>query len=195
MNVRNSKTVGAVILALSLAISAGAAIAGSGTNSSATDIIRQLAPVAPQSQSTLAPKAKRPVTVRVVSPEANAVKVVIDRSRSLDFDVYFDFDSASLNGEARASLRELGRALASPDLADYDFLIAGHTDAKGSDAYNADLSARRALAVRAYLIDAFPIRADRLYTAGFGEEQLRDPSHPHAGVNRRVEVALIAAAD
>lgn len=191
MMVRTFDKAAATLAVLFLLSTVGGAEAGSGTNRSATDIIRSLAPIAPQSQSTLAPKA--PVTVKVISPRSAPVRVVIDRARSLDFDVYFDFDSDRLNADARASLRELGRALASPDLADYDFLIAGHTDARGSDAYNADLSARRALAVRAYLVDAFPIHPDRLYTAGFGESQLRDPGNPTGGINRRVEVTLIAA--
>lgn len=196
-----------VIAAFSCAaILAGAevpAVAG-GTDASATSIIRQLAPTAPSSQSTITSPSpggtdkratrliRQPATVHAHSIRSRPVTIVIDRAYSLDFDVFFEFDSDALTPSAKASLRELGRALSSAELSRYDFLVAGHTDAKGDAGYNLDLSARRAIAVARYLVDAFPIDPSRLYTAGFGETQLRRPDQPTAGINRRVEVSLVA---
>ncbi len=65
---------------------------------------------------------------------------------------------------------------------------------KGSDDYNLRLSTQRARAVRSYLLDAFPIDPGNLFTYGFGESDLKDPGNPTAGINRRVEVALIVEA-
>jgi outer membrane protein OmpA-like peptidoglycan-associated protein len=81
----------------------------------------------------------------------------------------------------------------SPELSPYRYLIAGHTDATGGDAYNLDLSRRRALAVRDYLVSAFPIDPHRLVIVGFGFRQLKRPDAPHAAVNRRVETLLIVS--
>ncbi|AXS41577.1 OmpA family protein [Breoghania sp. L-A4] len=47
-----------------------------------------------------------------------------------------------------------------------------------SDAYNADLSERRALAVRDYLLSHFNIDEHRLIAIGFGETHLKSPSTP-----------------
>ena len=92
-----------------------------------------------------------------------------------------------------ALLAALGTALASPELAGASYLIAGHTDARGTASHNDDLSRRRAQAVRNYLIATFPINPDRLYVTGFGARLLRSPQTPAAAINRRVEIALIVA--
>ncbi len=68
--------------------------------------------------------------------------------------------------------------------------IQGHTDSDGDDAYNKDLSERRAAAVKDYLVETFDIDPDRLQTAGFGESQpVADNSTPEGKQqNRRVEL-------
>ena len=170
-------------------------LAQSGTDRRATDIIRSLAPMAPNALTTTQTRtARKPVRINGVMATASMVEVVIDRAYSVDFDVYFAFDSVALDPDARRSLQELGHALSSPELAAHRFLIAGHTDAKGADGYNLRLSTQRARAVRSYLLDAFPIDPGNLFTYGFGESDLKDPGHPTAGINRRVEVALIVEA-
>jgi outer membrane protein OmpA-like peptidoglycan-associated protein len=68
------------------------------------------------------------------------------------------------------------------------FLIEGHTDAVGSDAYNLDLSKRRAVAVALYLVNQMGISPDRLAVAGKGKtEPLTDD--PYDAANRRVQFA------
>jgi len=68
--------------------------------------------------------------------------------------------------------------------------VEGHTDALGSDAYNLDLSQRRAAAVANYLVDRQGIEATRLVVLGMGEgaplvENGYDPR------NRRVQFARV----
>ena len=90
--------------------------------------------------------------------------------------------------EARPALDELGKALSDPKLAGGTFLIAGHTDAKGSDAYNLALSQRRAASVKAFLIKTYHVDGERLSAIGFGEEQLKNKDDPLADENRRVQI-------
>jgi outer membrane protein OmpA-like peptidoglycan-associated protein len=89
------------------------------------------------------------------------------------------------------TLDQLGLALIDPALADGHFQIAGHTDCKGTDRYNQKLSEARAAAVTAYLVNNYPVGATHLDSVGFGKTRLRDPEHPEAAVNRRVQVTRL----
>lgn len=70
--------------------------------------------------------------------------------------------------------------------------IQGHTDSRGSDTYNLDLSARRAESVMKYLVK-HDVDKDRLVATGFGETQpIADNATPDGRAqNRRVEFKLI----
>ena len=102
--------------------------------------------------------------------------------------IQFEFNSDQLTPAARQVLAEIGIALRSHELGPYRFAITGHTDAVGSDAYNMNLSQRRARTVRDYLVSTFNIEPGRLESQGLGETVLADPGNPTSGVNRRVEV-------
>ncbi len=110
---------------------------------------------------------------------------------SINIKVYFEFDSAIIRPEASTTLNDLGDALISDNLINFRFQIAGHTDAVGPDAYNQDLSERRANAVLDYLVTEFGIDATRLDTVGLGESQLLDPQDPEGDVNRRVQITRL----
>ncbi len=89
---------------------------------------------------------------------------------------------------ARRQLGELGKALTSPRLAKAKFQINGHTDVSGAAAHNKALSAKRARAVKSYLVQRFGIDRHLLATHGWGEERLKDSLDPNNPVNRRVEI-------
>src|SRR5688572_4874101 len=61
-------------------------------------------------------------------------------------DVLFDFDKADLRKDARGALKQVGAIIS--EKAKGTVRIEGHTDAKGSDAYNQKLSQRRANSVK-----------------------------------------------
>jgi outer membrane protein OmpA-like peptidoglycan-associated protein len=105
-----------------------------------------------------------------------------------DVEITFDYNSAVVGPEAQAALAPLGRALADPRLSGQHFVLVGHTDAVGSDAYNQALSERRAAAAKAWLIERFAIAPERLLTYGRGKSQLKAPEQPSAAINRRVQV-------
>jgi OmpA-OmpF porin, OOP family len=73
--------------------------------------------------------------------------------------------------------------------------IAGHTDERGNDAYNLDLSIRRAAAVKQYLVDK-GVAAKRLESQGYGETQPIDPRSNEAAwaKNRRVDFLILKRA-
>jgi outer membrane protein OmpA-like peptidoglycan-associated protein len=73
------------------------------------------------------------------------------------------------------------------------FLVAGHTDAKGSDAYNLILPDQRAKAVAG--VENFHIDPKQLVAVGFGEEKLKNSENPLAAENRRVQVVNMANKD
>lgn len=107
---------------------------------------------------------------------------------SIDIEISFDFNSAQIRPDSLPDVSELGKALSSDALAKSRIVLNGHTDAKGSNEYNQNLSDQRAAAVRDFLIENFGISADRLIAIGYGEERLKNASDPEAAENRRVEV-------
>ena len=111
---------------------------------------------------------------------------------SVDMEVYFAYDSADISPSAYGSLFTLGQALSDPRLRGQTFLIAGHTDASGSDSYNQMLSERRAWSVKNFLVTTFDLDPQSLIAVGYGEEQPKDWRDPFAGVNRRVQLVNLA---
>jgi outer membrane protein OmpA-like peptidoglycan-associated protein len=107
---------------------------------------------------------------------------------NIDLTITFDYNSANISAKSLPEVQKLGRALTNDDLKGSTFLLAGHTDAAGSDNYNQDLSERRADSIKRYLMDNFHIASTDLVTVGYGKSKLKDPGQPLAEVNRRVQV-------
>lgn len=144
----------------------------------AQQIIDQLAP--PAAVATPGQSASSPVRTRNLKPV----------QRSIDLVIQFDFDSAKLQTVSKPLLDQLAEALQSERLSTMRFQIEGHTDAKGSEAYNKALSQRRADAVRQYLSDQ-GISAERMTARGLGFAQLLYPDQPQAAENRRVRIVAL----
>jgi outer membrane protein OmpA-like peptidoglycan-associated protein len=104
----------------------------------------------------------------------------------------FDFDSDVLRAESKKNLDNLASSLSS--YGDSKLLLVGHTDDKGTAAYNLDLSRKRAAAVASY-IEAHGVSADRVQIAGRGETEpvATNDTEPGRQQNRRVEVAIYAS--
>jgi outer membrane protein OmpA-like peptidoglycan-associated protein len=98
-----------------------------------------------------------------------------------------------LENEAILAMRALGAALRDERLKDYRFQIIGHTDAKGSDAYNLELSKRRAAAVVEHLVFFHNVDAGRLVAIGMGESDPANTADPDAAENRRVEIINVGS--
>lgn len=103
---------------------------------------------------------------------------------SVAITIEFDFDSDQIRADQFGKLTAIVGALTDPALAGTSYAIIGHTDAKGSAAYNCDLSLRRASSVTRALDAAYVTL--QLYPVGFGEHVLKNVYDPNAAENRRV---------
>jgi outer membrane protein OmpA-like peptidoglycan-associated protein len=104
------------------------------------------------------------------------------------YQIYFEFDSATLTADALPQLRELGAALNDPRLRGSAISIAGHTDAAGNANYNLRLSERRATAVRRFLIENYKLSPATLHAFGYGKQRPKNTADVFAAENRRVEI-------
>lgn len=148
------------------------------------------APAREAKQKELNAKLREFKTRQITVEERDEVAKLVDDSKApnVDVQILFAFDSADILPEAKPSLDELGKALSDAKLAGASFLIAGHTDAKGSADYNLALSQRRAASVADYLIATYHVDKGHLAVIGFGEEQLKNRDDPLADENRRVQI-------
>jgi outer membrane protein OmpA-like peptidoglycan-associated protein len=125
--------------------------------------------------------------------ESDRVADLAKERRKIDLEIYFDYGSAAITAKAEPQLKELGEALNSSQMGNSVIVLSGHTDAKGSDLYNQQLSQRRAEAVKTYLVQKLKVSADNLTTAGYGKRDLKNPADPFAAENRRVELVNMSA--
>ncbi len=124
-------------------------------------------------------------TVPVMSDAACDRVVAV--ARSIDRPVQFALDESAIEGDYALYLRDIvAVALNDQRLRPcLRFVVEGHTDASGSEAYNLQLSNQRAGAVVDFLVDNGVDRS-RLQSVGFGESRLADHADPNGAQNRRV---------
>jgi outer membrane protein OmpA-like peptidoglycan-associated protein len=120
--------------------------------------------------------------------EREEIATIVKDKPKIDLEINFDYNSADISAKSLPSVQALGRALSNADLKGSTFVVAGHTDAAGGEAYNQELSERRADAIKRYLVDKYGISGADLVTVGYGKSKLKDPNQPMAEVNRRVQV-------
>ena len=106
--------------------------------------------------------------------------------------ILFPFNSTDLYPAGRTNLQKLADILQRNPGS--EVLVVGHTDNVGSDAYNPDLSQRRASSAASYLIQR-GVSSARIRTAGRGETEPIASNGTESGraQNRRVEVAIFAS--
>ncbi len=106
----------------------------------------------------------------------------------LDMAVNFELNSDRLTQDAQAKLGEYVRALKDERLRSMNFVVEGHTDASGGEAYNNSLSERRAQSVTTFLLEN-GVEPQRVKSIGLGETRPR-AEDPYDATNRRVEMHL-----
>jgi len=104
--------------------------------------------------------------------------------------IYFDFDRTSLKPASYEELNKVVDLLKQNEQLEIE--IGGHTDNKGSDDYNINLSQGRSQAVVDYLVNR-GVAAARLRARGYGESKPIDRNDTEAGQanNRRVEFTVL----
>jgi outer membrane protein OmpA-like peptidoglycan-associated protein len=187
-----------------LSMTAGMAVAGETV--SAEKILDALKPKASVSRG-LSTGPQQPVDVAVQTKENSFVNTLRNRkTRSLslgerqeiaelaatkpkiDLEIQFDYNSADISKNSVNAVQELGKALSDGSLKGSTFVVAGHTDAIGGEAYNQDLSERRADTIKKYLTEKYGIAGSDLVTVGYGKTRPKDANAPMDPVNRRVQV-------
>ena len=192
------------IVTLGAALSMTVGIAFAGETVSADKIVRALKPTSPtRGLSMAAPQ----VDTAKLTKEVSFINSVRNRkTRSLSFDerqemaeiaatkpkidleIRFDYNSAEISKSSEPAVEELAKALSDPSLKGSTFVVAGHTDAIGGEAYNQDLSERRADTIKKYLTEKYGITGSTLVTVGYGKTKPKDANAPMDPANRRVQV-------
>lgn len=112
---------------------------------------------------------------------------LLTEGKLVSYGIYFDVTSDKLKPQSYGTLKEIAQVLSeNPGL---KIRIVGHTDSDGDDAFNLDLSKRRALSVRSELAKTFGIDVSRMASDGKGETQPFGPNDTpsNKAINRRVE--------
>lgn len=195
-----------VSLALACAALSLAALPARAQTVSDVQILKALspAPEAPRTRGlTLGPQAPPPPAASVDTAFVDSLRGRSSRSLSMgereklgavaaakpqiDLPMEFDRNSDVLHGQALENANNLGRALSDPSMRGQTVMIAGHTDARGSDALNQKLSERRADALKQFLVRTYGLPAADLITVGYGKSRLKNPNDPEGQENRRVQ--------
>lgn len=119
--------------------------------------------------------------------EENKIASALEKGEKLSFtNVRFKFNSDELTEPSKTILDNVVNVL--EKLTDLNLEVEGHTDSDGEELYNQDLSKRRAISVKNYLVKN-GINEERLTTSGFGETNPISDNDTAEGKakNRRIE--------
>ena len=108
--------------------------------------------------------ARESVTASVPAVEQPGLRTV-----TISLNVQFEFNKATVLSVYGEQLQSIAAAMKAHS--DIELVLEGHTDSRGSDAYNIDLSSRRAAAVKQKLAADYGIDADRISSVGYGESR------------------------
>ena len=127
------------------------------------------------------------ISYPVVNPDDALERSLSENKRAVVYGIYFDFNSATIKPQSEKELLSIVAVMKKNP--EWVLRVDGHTDNIGSAAQNQDLSARRAAAVRAALVER-GISDKRLLTAGYGASIPKDTNTTLEGRarNRRVEL-------
>ncbi|TXE12595.1 OmpA family protein [Algoriphagus aquimarinus] len=117
-------------------------------------------------------------------------QLVLDRSIVLE-NIYYDLDKAEIRADAAVELNKLVQIL--KDNPAIRIELSSHTDSRSGDAYNQNLSQRRAQSAVDYIVSQ-GVAADRLVAKGYGESQLiikNATTEEEHQTNRRTEFKVI----
>jgi outer membrane protein OmpA-like peptidoglycan-associated protein len=191
----------AIALGAALSMTAGLALAGD-NNVSSDQILDALSPK-PMTRSLSAPKVDPAAKAReddfvqtlrnrktrsLSMGEREEIAEIASSKPKIDLDIQFDYNSAEIRTASIQTVQALGEALSKPALKGSTFIVAGHTDAIGGEAFNMGLSERRADTIKRYLVEKYGISGADLVTVGYGKDKPKDPSAPMDPINRRVQV-------
>jgi len=154
---------------------------------------KEVPPAPPQTQEQ--PPVEKVDQPKVQEPQLSEEEMFlqksldqINREKPLAI-VYFDYDSASIRNDAKATLDTDAAWLKRFRTA--QVLIEGHCDERGTEEYNLALGEKRAKAVQDYLLSS-GIPADRMKIISYGKSQPLNPGHDESAwqMNRRAQFLI-----
>jgi outer membrane protein OmpA-like peptidoglycan-associated protein len=152
----------------------------------------QADPAAKAAEGRLIDSLRNRKTRSLSSSEREEIAEAASTKPNIDLEIQFDYNSAEISTASMPSVQALGRALSNPNLKGSTFVVAGHTDAVGGEAYNQDLSERRADTIKRTLTEKYGINGTDLVTVGYGKSKPKDAANPADPANRRVQVVNMA---
>jgi outer membrane protein OmpA-like peptidoglycan-associated protein len=188
------------VLGAAIALSTSGQLVHAEDPSLADEILHALTPTAttrslttqPPEQAKFVDSLKKKPADSLAPDERQRLATLAKDMPTFDVRINFEFNSDSIGPAAAQAIKEVGKALTSSQLTGNTFVIAGHTDGKGSDAYNQHLSERRAQAVKSYLVEKYNIPPETLLAVGYGKTMLKNTNNPFAPENRRVQIVNMA---
>lgn len=134
---------------------------------------------------------KQAEEIKKTVPDAQVIRVGEGIVVEFSSNILFGFDKSNLSNEAKSNLDKLVTIM--KDYEDTNIEVQGHTDSKGSEAYNKNLSEQRATAVSLYFMEK-GVKDFRLTINGFGELLPKYINTTEEGrlLNRRVEFLITA---
>ena len=197
----------AILATVAMMLSTGAETAVAGDNNVTEDqILKALAPPPPKAltrglsigpqvdpakvaaEGAFVQKIRNRATRSLSMGERDQIAELASTKPNIDLEIQFDYNSADIAKTSVPSVQALGKALSDPSLKGSTFVVAGHTDAIGTEEYNQGLSERRADTIKKYLVQNYGLNGSDLVTVGYGKTKLKDVGNPTAPVNRRVQV-------
>jgi outer membrane protein OmpA-like peptidoglycan-associated protein len=148
----------------------------------------QIDPEVKAKQASFVEGLRNRKTRSLSTSEREQIAEIAATKPNIDLEIQFGYNSASIRPASMPSAKALGEALTDSTLKGSTFVVAGHTDGIGSDAFNQDLSERRADTIKNYLVQKFGINGSDLVTVGYGKTKLKDAQDPNDPINRRVQV-------
>jgi len=143
------------------------------------------APVAPPSDFV-----KEPTTTEEVLPSDIEELNRVAQQKGYIQDAFYNYDEATLSADAQSALSTSAAWLKKN--AQYNLLVEGHCDERGTEQYNLALGDRRANSAKEYLV-TLGVDGSRIRTVSYGEERPFDPGHDEAAwaKNRRAHLVLV----
>ena len=192
----------AITISAALSLTAGLALAGD-NNVSANQILDALKskpltrglsagpqadPAAQAKEASFLNTIRNRQTRSLSMGERDQIAELASTKPNIDLEIQFDYNSANISKASMPQVQALGKALSDASLKGSTFVVAGHTDAIGSDPFNQDLSERRADTIKRYLVEKYGINGGELVTVGYGKTKLKDTANGADPINRRVQV-------
>ena len=148
----------------------------------------QVDPAASAKEASFLSTVRNRQTRSLSMGERQEIADIAANKPKIDLEIHFDYNSAEIAKGSTEAVQELGKALSDASMKGSTFVLAGHTDAIGSEAYNQDLSERRADTIKKYLVEHYGLNGSDLVTVGYGKTRPKDPNAPMDPTNRRVQV-------